>query len=258
MRRMPTTLDLLWSNVPLRRTLVAYALVSLVEFGTWVAIILYAYAKGGVALAGLVSVAQLVPAAFLAPVFTGMLDRLPRGQALTVARASIAVALLGTVAVLLVDAPVPVVVVMSALSTIAICASRPLHFAALPRLARRRVRHRRAPQPPLSPRSGGRHTKITNDLPTVRYFGSVVDLAKIDKGTSNNTAFREVGERLIVGLSWGEGRRGPFCCPTCRGGAVLRDATQTPPTHLLRRALPPPARAGRGGACCRRGSSCRS
>jgi MFS family permease len=134
--RMPTALEAVWSNVALRRTLVAYAMVSLVEFGSWVAIILYAYAKGGVTLAGLVSVAQLLPAAFLAPAFTSILDRLPRGPALTVARASIAAALIATVAVLLVDAPVPIVVVMSALSTIAVCAARPLHFAALPRLAR--------------------------------------------------------------------------------------------------------------------------
>jgi len=135
MRRTPAVLTALATHAGLRQTLGAYALLSLVEFANWVAIILYAYAEGGVSLAGLVSVVQLLPAALVAPALTSLLDRLPRGTALTVARACVAATSAATAAALLAGAPVPIVVLASALCTIALSAARPLHFAALPRMA---------------------------------------------------------------------------------------------------------------------------
>ena len=58
----------LWqAHADLRRALVAYALYALVEFSTWMAIVLYAYDRGGAGLAGPVAVIQLLPAAALAP-----------------------------------------------------------------------------------------------------------------------------------------------------------------------------------------------
>ena len=75
-------------NSPLRRVLVAYALYDLVEFAVWVAIILYAFAEGGVALVGISAVVQLVPAAFLGPALVGLGDRLPRGTTLVLSHAA--------------------------------------------------------------------------------------------------------------------------------------------------------------------------
>jgi MFS family permease len=116
--------------------LIAYALYDLVELAIWVAIVLYAFAEGGVGLTSLVAVVQLVPAALLSPVLVGAAERLPRGVALALGHGAVATATLLTAVALLSSAPVPVVVFGSALATIALATVRPLHYAALPRLAR--------------------------------------------------------------------------------------------------------------------------
>ncbi len=124
------------TNGPLSRVLVAYTLYDVVEFAVWVAIILWAYAEGGVELAGLVAVVQLLPAAVLAPVVVGLMDRLPRGRALTLAHGLVGGSTLLTALALTSSAPVAVVVTGSALATLAMALVRPLHYASLPRLAR--------------------------------------------------------------------------------------------------------------------------
>lgn len=136
MSRLPVTLRALTSRTGLRRTLLAYALFSVVEFGIWVAVILYAYAEGGAPLAGLVGVVQLLPAAVLSPAIASIGDRIPRGTALALAHLGVAVGSAATAVALLVDAPVALVVLGSAIATTAISVVRPIHFAALPQLAR--------------------------------------------------------------------------------------------------------------------------
>jgi MFS family permease len=112
-----------------------FFLFSLVEWAVWVAVLLYAYSRGGPGLAGVAGVAQLLPAAALAPMFGSVGDRLPRGAALsgTYAAEAVALALLG--AILLADAPVAAVVTAATIVTIIISVARPIHYAALPQLA---------------------------------------------------------------------------------------------------------------------------
>ena len=62
-------------NGALVRILTAYAVFVLTECAAWIAMLVFAYGHGGASVAAFVAVAQLVPAAVLAPVMAAIADR---------------------------------------------------------------------------------------------------------------------------------------------------------------------------------------
>jgi MFS family permease len=124
------------ANRDLRRVLPAYLAFNAAEFGTWVAILLYAYEQTGPASVGLVALAQLVPAALVAPAAAALGDRMPRERVLAMGYTVQASAMLGTAAAMLAGLPVLVVYVAAAATATSLVVTRPTQSALLPSLAR--------------------------------------------------------------------------------------------------------------------------
>ncbi len=121
-------------NGSLRRVLAGFFLFNAQEYAVWIAVIVYAFERGGTATAGIVLVAQLVPAALVAP-FTSILgDRLRRDTALSLGYL-IQVAACGLLAIALWKAPPLWAYAAAVLSSCAVTFTRPAHYAILPQLA---------------------------------------------------------------------------------------------------------------------------
>lgn len=116
----------------LRRIEAAFLLFSVGEWSTWLAIVVYAYRRGGAAEAGLVAFVQLVPSIVLAPVASALGDRLPRSRVLVGTYLVQAIAMAGAAAALLVDAPSLVVYVLATLTATTVTLTRPVQAALLP------------------------------------------------------------------------------------------------------------------------------
>jgi len=126
----------LGSRSGVRRVLIAYAAFGLLEFYVWLVVVLWAFAVGGATLAGVAALVQLLPAAVMAPPLASLGDRLPRGSALVLAYLLVTAGAALTWLALASHAPVPVVLACAVTLTTTIAAARPVHFAALPELAR--------------------------------------------------------------------------------------------------------------------------
>ncbi len=121
----------------MRRVLLAYLLCDLIEFATWMAVVLVAYARGGATAVGIASVAMLLPAILIVPLIAGFGDRMPRGRALSLAHGSVGLTSLVMSVLLVVDAPFWSVVAAGAVQTVALSLVQPMHYSALPFLALR-------------------------------------------------------------------------------------------------------------------------
>jgi MFS family permease len=123
-------------NASLRRVLAAFIGFSLAEWTTWIAILVYAFNRGGATETGIAALIQLAPSAVVAPLAASLGDRMRRERALLIAYLVQVVSMGATGMLLLVDAPAWLVYLGAAAAASSITLTRPIQAAILPSLSR--------------------------------------------------------------------------------------------------------------------------
>jgi MFS family permease len=119
----------------LRRELLTFLMFSSCEWAAWVAILVFAYNRGGASGAGKMAVVQLLPAIVVAPLGSVVADKLPRERALALGYGIQSFAMAICAVALRADAPIAVIYFCAALTNCSITLTRPVHFALLPEIA---------------------------------------------------------------------------------------------------------------------------
>jgi MFS family permease len=121
-------------NRALLRVLGGYALFTLNEYAVWIAMLVYAYSRGGATTAGLVALAQLAPAAVVAPVAATLADR--RSPVIMLAGGYLvqAAAMAATAAAIIAGAPLAAYAAAVATAT-AVTTTRPAQSTLIPSIA---------------------------------------------------------------------------------------------------------------------------
>ncbi|MEX0755666.1 MAG: MFS transporter [Actinomycetota bacterium] len=123
-------------NRGLRRAELAFLAFSAAEAATWVAILVYAYDRGGTAETGLVGLLLLVPAGIVAPVAAALGDRYRRERVLLIGYAAQTVAVIATAVAMLTDLSAVVVYGLAIVAMASMTTARPGHHSLIPNLAR--------------------------------------------------------------------------------------------------------------------------
>ena len=128
------TFHALAGNRALVRILAAYTLFTLIEYSVWLGVLVYAYSHGGATVAGLVAIAQLLPAAVAAPFMAAIADR--RSPVFLLAGGYLAQAVLLAAATVAVAAGAPVVVyAVAVIAGVAVAGTRPAQATLIPSVA---------------------------------------------------------------------------------------------------------------------------
>ncbi|HSC90609.1 MAG TPA: cyclic nucleotide-binding domain-containing protein [Gaiellaceae bacterium] len=134
--RVVAVLRSVFGNPDLRRVELAFAGFNAAEWAVWIAMLVYAYGRGGAAEAGIVALVQLAPAAAFGPFAAVMADRRRPAAVLAAGYAAQALAMALTAAVLLGDGPSPLAYAFAAAAATAVTVTRPTQSALVPALAR--------------------------------------------------------------------------------------------------------------------------
>jgi hypothetical protein len=121
-------------NRGLRRVVGGYALFILAEYAVWIAMLVYAYGRGGATIAGVVALAQLAPAALLAPLLAALADRWSPTALLTGGYLVQAAAMAATAAAISVGVPLAAYAAAVVVST-AVTVTRPAQSTLIPSMA---------------------------------------------------------------------------------------------------------------------------
>lgn len=124
------------SESNLRRVELAFIGFNVAEFGTWIAMLVFAYRVGGVAAAGLIGAIQLIPSAVFAPIAASLGDRYRLDRLLTAGYVAQVLANLAAGIILLTGPPLPLVYAVATLAAMTVTLTRPVQGALLPSLAR--------------------------------------------------------------------------------------------------------------------------
>jgi hypothetical protein len=120
-------------NRALAAVMLAYAVFSATQNAVWIAMLVYAYDRGGAGTAGAVAVAQLVPAALLAPVAAAVADRRSPGGVLVSGYLMQVVGMLATALAIGLDAPLAAYV-GAVVASAAVATTRPAQTPLVPGL----------------------------------------------------------------------------------------------------------------------------
>ena len=123
-------------NKALTRLLLAYLMMVVAEFGEWLAVIVYAYVRGGASAAGLAVILQLIPSMLLAPMISARLAHIGVARLLAGAYAAATAALGCCGLAILAGAPVSVVYIAAIAFCLSLGVGRPLHHVAMPLVVR--------------------------------------------------------------------------------------------------------------------------
>jgi MFS family permease len=116
----------------LLRVVLAFFGFTMGEFGTWIAILVYAYDRGGASAAGAAAAIQLIPSGLIAPFGAFAGDRFRRDRVLLVSYLAVAAAFGLVAAALFAGAPFALTLAIAAAATAAMSFLRPTQAALLP------------------------------------------------------------------------------------------------------------------------------
>jgi hypothetical protein len=134
---MRAVIDTVSPNRSLVRLLAAYLVSSLVEYGEWITLLVYAYHRGGASEAGLVAIAQLLPCVALGPVIIAHANRLGIVRMLVISFAVGAASLACCGVLILEGGPAALVYASAIVFSLTTTVSRPLHHVLMPIVVKR-------------------------------------------------------------------------------------------------------------------------
>jgi MFS family permease len=123
-------------NPDLARAQVAFVAFSVTEWASYIALVVYAFAHGGTAAIGIVSLVILIPAAVIAPAGSILGDRYRRERVYLYAEAAMGLFCGLTAVAMLLEAPPLVVYAAACVAVWVLSLVRPIHGALLPWIAR--------------------------------------------------------------------------------------------------------------------------